>query len=100
VYRRHAASLTDVYRGRTFLAAERALLRHLPRLEGANRSLQGEAYLYLASLAAWRGDLRGASRYTMHATRFVPVRAAAQVAAFALKRAQRLGHAGLWHSHS
>ena len=37
-YRRHARSLTDEYRGRTFATAERALLRNLPRLAWAGRS--------------------------------------------------------------
>jgi glycosyltransferase involved in cell wall biosynthesis len=85
-YRRHAASLTDIYRGRTFQAAEQALLRNLPHLARTRRSIRGEAYLYLASLASWRGDYRAARWYTVQATRYAPARVAAKVAAFALKR--------------
>jgi glycosyltransferase involved in cell wall biosynthesis len=89
LYRRHAASLTDLYRGRTFAAAEQALLRNLPRLKGTQRRVRGDAYLYLASLATWRGDLYGARRYTLQAARYAPLRAAGKVAEFALKRLRR-----------
>lgn len=88
-YRRHARSLTDTQRGRTFLAAERSLLRHLPEMPWLSRDLRGRAYLYLASLATWRGDSRAALRYTLQALPDAPVRTATKLSAFALRRLQR-----------
>jgi GT2 family glycosyltransferase len=88
-YRRHAGSLTDVRRGRTFLAAERALLRHLPEMPWLTRSLRGQASLYLASLATWRGDSHVALGYTLRALPDAPARTLARLGAFALRRARR-----------
>lgn len=85
-YRRHARSLTDEYRGRTFAAAERALLRNLPRLGWAGRSARGAAYLHLASLATWQGERRRAIRYSLHAAYLLPVRLTGQVLSYAAKR--------------
>lgn len=90
LYRRHSASLTDLHRGRTFLAAEQALRRNLPRLACMSRSIQGEAYVYLASLATWRRDYRRAGYYTMLASRYAPRLVAAKVGAFLLKRTRSL----------
>jgi len=89
-YRRHASSLTDVYRGRTFLAAERSLLRNLPTMTWLDRSTRGQAHLYLASLATWRGSGRDAVRYTLRAATFTPGGAAAQLVAFGAKRLRRM----------
>ena len=86
-YRRHARSLTDARRGRTFLAAERALLRRLPQMPWLGRSLQGQAYLYLASLAAWRGDARAALGYTLRALPYAPAHTAAKLGAFVRRHA-------------
>jgi glycosyltransferase involved in cell wall biosynthesis len=82
----HDRSLTDLRRGQTFLAAERALLRHLPAVTWNGRAARGDAWLYLASLATWRGDLWRAARYTLHAMAYTPLRATAQVQAFMRKR--------------
>lgn len=89
-YRRHARSLTDTQRGRTFLAAERSMLRHLGELSWLPREQQGQAYLYLASLATWRGDSRGALRYTLLALPYAPVHTAVKLGSFALRRLQRV----------
>jgi GT2 family glycosyltransferase len=86
-YRRHARSLTDARRGRTFLAAEQALLRRLPQMSWLSRSLRGRAYLYLASLAAWHGDARAALGYTLRALPYAPAHTAAKFSAFVLRRA-------------
>lgn len=89
-YRRHPRSLTDARRGRTFLAAERALLRHLPEMSTLSRELRGRAHLYLASLATWRGDPRAALGYTLRALPDAPAQTAAQLAAFARRHGRRL----------
>ncbi|HEV2405327.1 MAG TPA: glycosyltransferase [Ktedonobacterales bacterium] len=93
-YRRHARSLTDEYRGRTFAAAERALLRNLPRLAWAGRSARGAAYLHLASLATWQGERRRAANYSLHAAYLLPLRFAGQLLAFTAKRLRGRGASG------
>jgi glycosyltransferase involved in cell wall biosynthesis len=93
-YRRHARSLTDEYRGRTFATAERALLRNLPRLAWAGRSARGAAYLHLASLATWQGQRRRAANYSLHAAYLLPLRFAGQVLAFTAKRLRGRGVSG------
>jgi glycosyltransferase involved in cell wall biosynthesis len=92
-YRRHAQSLTDARRGGAFLAAERALLRRLPEMPWLDHSLRGQAYLYLASLATWRGDSRAALGYTMRALRHAPGHTAAKLGSFVLRRANRASRA-------
>ncbi|HEY7347989.1 MAG TPA: glycosyltransferase [Ktedonobacterales bacterium] len=84
-YRRHPDSLTDEQRGHTFLAAERALLRNLPKMAWAGTAVQGKAYLYLASLAAWRGSHRAAFLYSIRAMRYAPAAVTAKVAFFLAK---------------
>ena len=88
-YRRHAQSLTDVHRGRTFAAAEQALLRNLPQMTWADRAVLGEAYLYLASLASWRGDRRAALRYTIRAARYTPGHVTDKLGSLLIKRIRR-----------
>lgn len=85
-YRRHARSLTDQYTGRTFLAAEHALLRNLPKMTGASAAVRGRAYLYLASLATWRGDQHSASRYLLLALRYTPVLVLGKIVFFVARR--------------
>jgi glycosyltransferase involved in cell wall biosynthesis len=85
-YRRHARSLTDEHRGRTFAAAERALLRHLPELTGS--AVRGEAYLHLASLASWQGHRRRAAVYALRAMRSQPLQLLAKNIAYAGRRAR------------
>lgn len=85
-YRRHSQSLTDAYKGRSFLAAEHALLRNLPKMVGASAAVRGRAYLYLASLATWRGDRRSALQYALHALRYTPAMVLGKVARFVAKR--------------
>ncbi|MGH2486896.1 MAG: glycosyltransferase, partial [Ktedonobacterales bacterium] len=93
-YRRHARSLTDEYRGRTFAAAERALLRNLPRLRWAGRSARGAAYLHLASLATWQGERRRAVGYSLHAAYLSPLRFAGRLLSFTAKRLRGRGTSG------
>ena len=88
-YRRHARSLTDEHRGRTFAAAERALLRQLPNLEWAGGGVRGEAYLHLASLASWQGDRIRAGWYALHAIRYQPVQLVAKNVAYITRRVRR-----------
>ncbi len=71
-YRRHANSLTDAHRGRTFEAAEKALLRNMPGLIWRYPSVRGAIYLHLASLASWRGQRRGAAYYALLGARYSP----------------------------
>ena len=85
-YRRHERSLTDAHRGHTFAAAEQALLRHLPRLASLDRSVPGDAWLYLASLATWRGDHARAAHYTLRAFACAPLRATRYLGAHALRK--------------
>ncbi len=85
-YRRHAGSLTDVHRGQTFLAAERSLLRHLPEMPWLTREQRGQAYLFLASLASWRGDTASMLRYTLTGLPYAPMHATAKLGAFSLRR--------------
>jgi glycosyltransferase involved in cell wall biosynthesis len=85
-YRRHAQSLTDAYKGHTFLAAEQALLRALPKITNASASIRGRTYLYLASLATWRGDQCSALQYSLRALRSTPVLALSKIACFVAKR--------------
>jgi glycosyltransferase involved in cell wall biosynthesis len=91
-YRRHPQSLTDTHRGKTFFAAEQTLLRQLPNIPSLSRSTRGQAYLYLASLAAWRGDSRVALGYTLRALPRAPNHTFAKLLTFACKRMRhRLG---------
>jgi glycosyltransferase involved in cell wall biosynthesis len=84
-YRRHAHSLTDEYRGRAFLAAEQAILRNLPDLGWVGAAARGKAYLYLASLATWRGARRVAASYCVTAVRYAPGATGAKVVSFLFK---------------
>ena len=86
LYRRHAASLTDRRRGATFAAAERALLRWKDPLTRRDASLRGAIWLYLSSLATWRGAYRAAVSYTLRAAAVAPRATTAQVITFARKR--------------
>jgi glycosyltransferase involved in cell wall biosynthesis len=88
-YRRHAQSLTDVHRGKSFAAAEAALVRQLPHMDWLSRRERGAGYLHLASLATWRGDVKGMMRYTARAARYAPGAAARKLAEFGVKRARR-----------
>ncbi len=63
------------------------MLRRLPQMPWLSRSLRGRAYLYLASLAAWRGDARAALGYTLRALPYAPAHTAAKLSTFALRRA-------------
>lgn len=94
LYRRHAASLTDRRRGETFAAAERALLRWKDPLIRADPRLRGAIWLYLASLATWRGSYRDALAYTLRAAPAAPRDTASQLAAFAGKRLARAARQG------
>jgi glycosyltransferase involved in cell wall biosynthesis len=85
-YRRHARSLTDTHAGKPFLAAERTLLRNLPDMPHLSRATRGRAYLFLATLATWRGDSRSALGYTLRAVPLAPAPAVAKVADFLRKR--------------
>lgn len=85
-YRRHERSLTDAYRGQTFAAAERALLRNLSAFTTASAKTRGEAYLFLASLAAWRGEHRRALRYALWALRYTPGKLGRQVGVYLVRR--------------
>jgi glycosyltransferase involved in cell wall biosynthesis len=84
-YRRHAQSLTDQHRGQIWLSAERALLRRLPEISGLDREFRGRVYLYLASLATWRGDHGGALQYTLRALPFAPAHTVGKVAEFTMR---------------
>jgi glycosyltransferase involved in cell wall biosynthesis len=95
-YRRHRHSLTDEYRGSTFLAAEQALLRNLPGMAWASTAVKGRAYLYLASLAAWRGAHRAAFRYSITAMGFTPVAAVGKMVSFMTRYSMRRL---LWFMH-
>jgi glycosyltransferase involved in cell wall biosynthesis len=88
-YRRHERSLTDQHRGQTFAAAEVALLRNLPRLEGGSSALRGQVYLFLASLAWWRGERSRALGYTLRGARYAPGQLAAKGVAFVERRLRR-----------
>jgi glycosyltransferase involved in cell wall biosynthesis len=88
LYRRHDRSLTDLHRGKTFLAAERGLLRQMPHM-GLDRAGRGQAWLYLASLATWRGDSARAARYTLRAMTYSPWQAIRQIGTFVGKRVRR-----------
>lgn len=92
-YRRHERSLTDAYRGKTFAAAEQALLRHMPAIAARGPRTQGEVYLFLASLASWRGDRRSALSYALRAIRYAPSKLGHQASAYLARRLARLGRA-------
>lgn len=85
-YRRHASSLTDVHRGRTFEAAEKALLRNLPGLIRRYPRLRGTLYLHLASLASWRGERTRAAYYALLGLRYSPREVALKTSAFVGRR--------------
>jgi glycosyltransferase involved in cell wall biosynthesis len=90
-YRRHERSLTDAYRGQTFAAAERALLRNLPAISALDSKVRGEVYLFLASLASWRGERRHALAYALRALRYSPGKLGHQAGAYILRRVPVLG---------
>lgn len=90
-YRRHERSLTDAYRGQTFAAAEKALLRNMPAISAAGAKVRGHVYLFLASLASWRGNRRRALLYALHALRYTPGQLGYQAATFLLRRMPLLG---------
>lgn len=85
-YRRHASSLTDAYRGRTFEAAEKALLRNMPALIRRYPHLRGAIYLQLASLASWRGQRGSAAYYALLGARYSPREVAMKTRAFVERR--------------
>jgi glycosyltransferase involved in cell wall biosynthesis len=85
-YRRHARSLTDEYRGRTFEAAEKALLRHRARLVRRYPQLRGAIYLHLASLASWRGQRASAAYYALLGVRYSPGAVALKTRAYVERR--------------
>lgn len=88
-YRIHTGSLSKEQRGRTFAAAERALLRNLPKFQPAGAKLRGGLLLYLASLAAWRKDYRRAIAYSAAAARYAPLHVLAHSGAFVYKRLRK-----------
>jgi glycosyltransferase involved in cell wall biosynthesis len=88
-YRRHERSLTDKHRGQTFAAAEGALLRNLPQLMASRPALRGQVYLFLASLAWWRGEWGRALGYTLRGARYAPGQLAAKGVAFVGRRLRR-----------
>lgn len=92
-YRRHERSLTDAYRGQNFAAAERALLRNMATIAAAGPTVLGEVYLFLASLASWRGDRRRTMIYALKAMRYTPGKLIHQASAFLLRRVPLLGRA-------
>jgi glycosyltransferase involved in cell wall biosynthesis len=85
-YRRHAKSLTDAYRDATFLAAERALLRNLPKMTWASSTLRGQAYWHLAALARRRREYRLAFRYGLRGLRYAPTQGLGRVTSFLMRR--------------
>jgi glycosyltransferase involved in cell wall biosynthesis len=89
-YRRHAASLTDRHHSGTFVAAERALLRHVPAVIAGHPELRGQIYLTLASFASWRGALHRSGWYALQAARYAPVQLASKSLAYAGRRLRRL----------
>lgn len=88
-YRRHPHSLTDEYRERRLLAAERALLLNLPQLRWISAEMRGRAYLFLASLAAWRGNYKAAFQYSFWAMCYAPSPVAAKVVTFLVKHTKQ-----------
>jgi glycosyltransferase involved in cell wall biosynthesis len=85
-YRRHARSLTDEYRGRTFEAAEKALLRNMAGLIRRYPRLRGAIYLQLASLASWRGQRGRAGYYALLSVRYSPREMAMKTRAYVERR--------------
>jgi glycosyltransferase involved in cell wall biosynthesis len=85
-YRRHARSLTDEYRGRTFEAAEKALLRNRTGLIRRYPQLRGAIYLHLASLASWRGQRASAAYYALLGVRYSPGAVALKTRAYVERR--------------
>jgi glycosyltransferase involved in cell wall biosynthesis len=85
-YRRHASSLTDGYRGRTFEAAEKALLRNMPGLTQRYPRMRGAIYLQLASLASWRGQRASAAWYALQGVRYSPRAMALKTRAYVERR--------------
>jgi glycosyltransferase involved in cell wall biosynthesis len=85
-YRRHARSLTDEYRGPTFEAAEKALLRNMPGLTHRYPRLRGAIYLQLASLASWRGQRASAAYYALLGMRYSPGAVALKTRAYVGRR--------------
>lgn len=90
-YRRHSTSLTDVYRGQTFHAAEQALSRNFAAMRWANRAQRGEARLHLASLALWQKKRGRAMRYTLQGIALAPSHALRKVISYGRKRFRRNG---------
>lgn len=85
-YRRHEGSLSDTYRGKTFRAAESALLRALPQLQWTGRGTLGVCYLHLASLATWQHAYARAARYTVLGVAYTPGQACAKIGQYLGKR--------------
>jgi len=92
-YRRHARSLTDAHRGKTFEAAEKALLRNMPALINRSPQLRGAIYLQLASLASWRGQRGRAALYALRGMRYSPGGVARQTRAYVARHIGRRGGA-------
>lgn len=88
-YRRHAASLTDRKRRAVFAAAERSLLRWKDPLVRGHPERRGTIWLYLSSLAMWRGAYGKVLVYSLRAALLAPRATAAHVSAFAWRRFAR-----------
>lgn len=86
-YRRHAGSLTDRHTHARLQAAERALLARVADLSG--REVVGQAWLFLAALAAWQGDRRKAAGYAARALPRIPVAASRELGQYFAKRIAR-----------
>lgn len=85
-YRRHDRSLTDVYRGKTFAAGEHALLRNLPAMQWADRTLMTRTWLHLASLAIWQKAYIRAVPYIVRGMVLDPSRTMTKVTSVLQKR--------------
>ena len=85
-YRRHARSLTDTARGRTFAMAERALRRNQSALVARYPTLRGAIYLQLAAFASWRGQRGRAAIYALQGARYRPRALARQTQAYLRRR--------------
>ena len=88
-YRRHAASLTDRKRRAVFAAAERSLLRWKAPLMRDHPERRGMIWLYLSSLAMWRGAYSSVLLYSLRAALLAPRATAAHVSAFVRRRFAR-----------
>ena len=66
-YRRHGRSLTALQQPGVSLAAEKAVLRWLPRAGWLTRKLRGRAFETLGIRALMRGDVGAGRRYLCRA---------------------------------